>query len=342
MHSSNDRLLRATLELAWAQWTAVGVAGVGPARSTVVDPEALLVASAEFGRWDARLFAEMLDWLVVNGATVDLARLKRLLSSQPSEVRRLVAAIVEFVADRGDRRARQALLPGGADDCGTDGSTPPQTLFSSRPVQTGGGETWGEVDEVFLARGFVRNPPVLRGMSQRPDAASPACVRFRARALTGVGARAEALTYLWTHEWAHGRLIADRAAYSKSTVAQYLSDLYAAKLTSRRGAGRRVLYRLEPDLAALGRPAGTYVDWAAAWRGVATIWRELRDWPAGGERDHARVSRLASALTKAAPDLAAEGFDVHVPELRGWAASGADLPLVVADGVAGRLFEFVE
>lgn len=91
-----------------------------------------------------------------------------------------------------------------------------------------------------------------------------------------------------------------------------------------------------------GRPAGTYADWAAAWRGVATIWRERRDWPAGGQHDYARASRLASALTKAAPDLAAEGFDVHVPELRGWAASGGDLPLVVADRVAGRLVEFVE
>ncbi len=342
MHPTSDRLLRAVLELAWAQWTAIGVAGVRPSSSSIVDAESLLVATAEFGRWDPRLFDEMLDWLLANASLVDLARLKRLLLLQTSEVRRLVAAIVEFVGGRGDRRSWRVWLTGVREGDRSDSPTSPETLFVSMERDTDVAELWGEIDEVFLAHGFARNVPALRGMSRGPDPTSAACVRFRARALTGVGARAEVLTYLWTHEWAHGRLIAERAAYSKSAVAQYLSDLSAGDLVSRRDEGTRVLYRLAPSVAAIGRPAAPYVDWSAGWRGVAMLWRELRDWPVGAERDHARVSRLASALVKATPGLAAEGFDLHVPDLRGWAARGDDLPVTLVDRVAERLTELVD
>jgi hypothetical protein len=338
MNPSNDRLLQSVLDLLWAQWTAIGVAGVRASRASVVDPEALVVATAEFGRWDARLFDEMLDWLVVNAARVDLVRLKRLVASAPVDTRRLVAAIAEFVATREGRRPWRALVnqPEAAPELGEPSGT--AALFTS----PNDAQTWGELDQVFLAHGFERNPPVLRGMSQAPDAVSPACLRFRARGLAGVGARAEVLTYLWTHEWGHGRLIAERALYAKTAVAQYLSDLSTAKLVARRESGKQVLYRLEPALAALGRPTAAYVDWPSTLRGVALIWRELQQWPAGGEVGHKEASRLAQALGAAAPDLASEGFEHHIPDLRGWAAREGDIPVRVVEEVAQRVDEFVQ
>lgn len=336
MHPSSNRLLQSALDLLWAQWTAIGVAGVRASRASIVDPEALVVATAEFGRWDARLFDEMLDWLVVNAARVDMVRLKRLVALAPADTRRLIAAIADFVATREGRRPWMALVNKQAvPELGEPPSTTP--LFASAD----GGGTWGELDEVFLARGFERNPPLLRGMSQAPDAASSACLRFRARGLTGVGARAEVLTYLWTHDWGHGRLIAERGLYAKTVVAQYLSDLSTVKLVSRRESGKQVLYRLEPGLAALGQPTAPYVDWASTLRGVALIWRELQVWPAGGEVGHAEASGLAQALGAVASDLAAEGFDYHIPDLRGWAAREGDLPVRVAEDVIQRVEEFV-
>lgn len=338
MHPSSDRLLQSALDLLWAQWTAIGVACARASRASIVDPEALVVATAEFGRWDARLFDEMLDWLVVNAARVDLVRLKRLIASAPADTRRLVAAIADFVATREGRRPWRVLV--SQSETAAEIGEPPGTaaLF----VTASGRGTWGDLDEIFLTYGFERNAPVLRGMSQAPDAASPACLRFRARGLTGVGARAEVFTYLWTHEWGHGRLIAERALYAKTVVARHLSDLSAAKLASRRESGRQVLYRLEPGLAALGQSTAAYVDWASTLRGVALIWRELQVWPAGGEVGHAEASRLAQALGAAASDLAAEGFEYHIPDLRGWAARKGDLPVRVAEEVAQRVEEFVE
>jgi hypothetical protein len=343
LHPVGDRLLQVALDALWAAWTAIGVAGVRPSRTIVVDPEALVVATAEFGRWDPRLFDEMLDWLVTNAATVDLARLKRLAARERVAVRHIVAATAEHVAERENRRPWRALVDMPDVAVSTTGRSAPDALFLPRGETPGNAETWGDTDRVFLAHGFVRNPPELRGMSQKPDTAFPACVRFRARALTGVGARAEVLAYLWTHEWAHGRLIAERAVYAKSVVALYLTDLSVSKLASRRDDGNRVLYRLEPLLAAVGQSPVRYVEWAAVWHGVAAVWRELQEWRANTDLDHGRLSRLASTLVEAAPDLAGEGFDFHVPELRGWAAAAeGDLPVSVADRLTDRLAAFVE
>src|SRR3989304_5436817 len=71
-----DRLL----DLLWRQWSALGV----PGRTTieerrVVDPESLLLISLTVGRYDARLFDEILDWLVVNGAFLNVQRLRNLM-----------------------------------------------------------------------------------------------------------------------------------------------------------------------------------------------------------------------------------------------------------------------
>lgn len=84
-----------------------------------------------------------------------------------------------------------------------------------------------------------------------------------------------------------------------------------------------------------------YVDWASTLRGVTLVWRELQTWPEGGDVGYAEVSRLVKTLGAAAPDLAAEGFECHIPDLRGWAAREADIPGRVVEDVARRIEEFV-
>ncbi len=336
MHPASTRFLEAVLDLLWAHWTAVGVAGVGASQASLVDPEALVLATADFGRFDARLFDEVLDWLVTNAARVDLVRLKRSIASASDETPRVAAAMADLVAAHSGRRQWRTLVE--SPDTAPD---PPATRPAIPLFQSGhGGSGWGEQDPVFLAHGFARGPLVLRGMSEAPDASLPACARFRARGLTGIGARAEVLTYLWTHEWSHGRLIAQRSLYAKTAVAQYLSDLAQLRLAARRETGRQVLYRLEPSLTAVGTPIAPYVDWAAAFRGLALLWHRLQMWPtATGDVGHAEASGLVQALVKAAPDLAAEGFDYHLPEMRGWANRGIEVPLEVVEDITRRIEE---
>lgn len=73
-------LLDSILELLWRQWTQLGVAGaVNSKDDWVLDPEALLIFSAHFARYDQRLYDLVIDWLQCNGESINLPRLKALL-----------------------------------------------------------------------------------------------------------------------------------------------------------------------------------------------------------------------------------------------------------------------
>jgi len=72
-------LLGRLLDLAWSQWTALGVAGsVAPARDPV-DVEALMIFTAELASDDPRLCDEALDWCSRFHGFSSKPRLKQLL-----------------------------------------------------------------------------------------------------------------------------------------------------------------------------------------------------------------------------------------------------------------------
>jgi hypothetical protein len=308
-------LLDSLIDLAWGQWTALGVAGVGRVPCAIVDPEALLVATMSIGRWDARLFDESLDWAAVNNAIVDAARLRRLARDSSPEQRRLVAVLARLASQGetrgGLKRVETDLI---ARESRADYSVQPLFRSTSSAPQD-----WAGADEAFASAGFQRPAPELRGMSRRPDTSHPACLRFKARALVGIGPRAEVLSYLWTHDWAHGRLIAERGAYTQSTVAEYLAALCTARLAEKRIDGRRTEYRLVEALRSIGRPEPRYVAWDRVWPALTRLLDSL-DSPSLSQ--DALWSKLASALVGETKALAAEGFAVHVPDLTGWAVQG--------------------
>jgi len=313
-------LLDALLEVAWQQWTAIGLAGIRASQETLVDPEALTLATFEIARTDPRLFDEMLDWLSRNHAVVDVSRLKRMAKAGTSDQRRLLGVAARIAGLHGasptltrlpdeEFIARESHAGYGARDLfiGEDG----------RPLLTG-----AHPDPVFASAGYARGPLELRGISQHPDASIPACLRFRARALVGIGPRAEVLTYLWTHEWSHGREIAVRAAYGQAPVADYLASLAEWGWAERRADGRRALYRLARGLRdAVGTPP-RYVDWVTAWPALVGVLQSLR--PADLSED-ARWMRLYQALVQHESGLRAEGLEVELGDLRSWVERGPDV-----------------
>ncbi len=89
----------------WRQWSALGV--LGEARSEdawVIDPEALLVFTIEMGRYEPRLFDEVMDWLAVNGYWIDLQRLRGILRKQEERAGRLMGAVAAWLAVNSDER----------------------------------------------------------------------------------------------------------------------------------------------------------------------------------------------------------------------------------------------
>lgn len=83
MHA-RARLVEPLLDLAWSQWSALGVAGaVGPTEDPV-DLEALLLLTAELADDDPRLRDEALDWCSRFHGFASKPRLKQLLRRAPS------------------------------------------------------------------------------------------------------------------------------------------------------------------------------------------------------------------------------------------------------------------
>lgn len=328
-----ERLLAASLGLAWGQWTAIGVAGTRATERTIVDPEALTLATLAIGRSDARLFDEMLDWVATNARLMDMARLRRLGKRAPGDQRRLLGVIAPVAIEHGAKSSFVQLAWAGApaQEASADYGSEPEPLF--RPASPGVAG-WVSADDLFARVGFLRASPELRGMSRRPDASKGPCLRFRARSLLGPGARAEVLTYLWTHEWAHGRLIAERAAYNQGPVAEYLASLAESRLARKRVDGRRTLYRLVDGLRAVAAPVPAYVDWVGTWPAIVALLDAIR--PDGLSED-ATWMRLADGLRLQRDALASEGLDADPGDLGGWADDGSSRLEVAVESIIARL-----
>jgi len=327
-------LREATLELCWRQWTAAGLAGTREDTQTLIDPEALLVASLALGRYDARLFDEVLDWAAVNWRLLDTARLKRVARGASGTQRALLAVVSQMASgDRAAAKFRDELASAAAHRIADSGALQ-NLFFSQRPDE----DSWVEPDPIFKAAGFLRPPARLRGLSRRPRAANPACLRFRLRALCGIGSRAEVLAYLLTHDWAHGRLIADRGAYPQGPVASYLVSLFEAGIVERREEGKKALYRLQGDLRLVAAEPPRFVDWIRVWPSLNALLEAMRSTPATEE---AWWLRLARSLGENQAALRAEGFVVEIGDLLGWGLEGTGFLEHAVTKVTGRVRELL-
>jgi hypothetical protein len=307
---SRDRLLDAILGVLWAQWTELGVGGTKGTESSVVDPEALLLATSRFGRYDPRLFDEVLDWLAHHSAVLDVTRLRRLGAQHEIADVGVLAALVDFLRQRstaGKWESSVEALVAHEDRSAYGGST---TLFLDS--QGGALPTFGAADAFFLSHGLERPSLELRGLSRAPDARRAALGRLRLRALVGPGVRAEVLLYLATHDHAHGRLVATRSGFAQRQVAEYLSQLTAAGLAERWEDGRTAQYRLAPEFAAALGGLAPYVDWASAWSVITILWEGVGE-AHGAHGDYAASKVWRDALERVRPLVPAEGTALPIP-----------------------------
>src|SRR5438874_13128423 len=73
-------LAQSCIELAWAQWVALGVSGSAPKPEHAVDLEAAIAFAPVLDKLDPRLHDEVIDWCVQYAArVVSVSRLKQVL-----------------------------------------------------------------------------------------------------------------------------------------------------------------------------------------------------------------------------------------------------------------------
>lgn len=81
--STKAAVLERLLDLAWAQWTALGVAGAVQPATEPVDLESLMILTADLSSADPRLRDEALDWCSQFHSYSSKPRLKQLLRRAP-------------------------------------------------------------------------------------------------------------------------------------------------------------------------------------------------------------------------------------------------------------------
>jgi hypothetical protein len=231
------RFEAAVHELLWRQWTLLGAAGAagGGETSSPLDPEALLLLTVESARTEPRLFDEVLDWLLKHGSWIDVQRLRNLLKEDAGGPAQIVAAVAGFVgeSDSSSKWKRLAEIPRKAPR-----ETEPLFLLPGNEALT----SPASINSLFTRYGYRRPRIRTRELTGPLPMRLAAGLRFRLRALFGIGIRAEVLSYLISGRSGNGMEIARAAAYSPLGIHQALQELVQSESVKVRAKGRERVY----------------------------------------------------------------------------------------------------
>lgn len=312
------------LDLLWRQWTTLGVAGHGERwQGSPIDPEALLLLTCTAGRYDARLFDAMVEWVGVNGQYLNVQRLKRIISTAQfagSQVVRAVAATASDSVSAAKWAATKTVHSHGE----------PLPLFylkDGRPMPT-----VKEHDPIFKEHGLIRDKYEARGVVQtfRPEYSGNLVMRLRA--FLGVNARCEIITYLLLNDQGSPSSLARDAYYFPLTISKAMAEMRDSGYLTSRINGRRRDHRLEPhgwrDLL-LGDSRPPWVVWPRLFRAVEALWLLLWDDAFLEKEPLAQASSLRRLLLDSVVDNAeTSGLDFAFGDLSAHPGEGV-IPFAV-------------
>lgn len=305
MHDYKRRFEKLLLDFLWRQWSALGVGGYsGGEHHWIIDPEPLLLATTSLGR-EPRLFDEMLDWLDLNGRTINLQRLKNLAPrvGEPT----VLAAICATLAKRSVHSKWRIAAPK------TGRRADAEPLFAGVPV-------FGKVDEVFAEWGWLRSPVALRGRSQHTDPHKPTNLLLKLRSLFGMQARAEIMAYLLAVESGHPGELAKQLGYFPKTVQTTLNDMaMSGHVFARRERGGKqfwlrreewsFLFTWQKHSTAEAPECPRWVDWTSYFEALQIITHFL-DWR---QREEPPVEVQAMELRAKLDKMNSQFLREHLP-----------------------------
>jgi len=264
-----ERLLDEALEFLWNEWSILGVPGyAGETHDWLIDPEALLASTCTFGRYDARLFDTVLDWLMENGRFINLQRFRGMFKHFGFAGQQVANAVIATM----QRQSSSAKWRVARETAAAYGGPAPTFRFTDGtplPVP-------GERDPVVIEFGLVRNPVQLRGLARPFPPNHPAALLLRLRALFGVSARCEIFAYLLCKGPVHSYGIARRTGYFQKTVYDALSDMEHSGYVVSSRTGRERTFKLDSaDLARAltgDRRPPQWKDWPRFLAGIERLW----------------------------------------------------------------------
>jgi hypothetical protein len=275
------------VQFLWRQWSVLGIAGAGGVESDddwVIDPEALLLITSLFGRYDSRLFDQMMDWLCLNGRLISLVRLGNLYGKRRIGDPFAIAAIAETIGERAVLRKWKTAVPKWRTMIARVEDTIPQ---EPRPLfQRPNGESLPvsePFDTVFVRYHYQRSPVQPRRMSQPPNPHVRANLWLKLRALFGVNARSDVMAWMLTHGEGHPGEMARRLAYDPKTLQDTLNEMELSGHLRSWREGREKHYAIGAEdwsFLATRSSAKTpprWVDWSAVFGALDRVSRTLMD-----------------------------------------------------------------
>lgn len=313
----NNLFLENTLNFLWRQWSSFGVFGEARTQDPwVIDPEPMLLFTLQMGRFDPRLFDEVMDWLVVNGKWIDMQRLRGILREKDENAKNLMGAVAAFLMREGDERKWKNL----AQFCRSqlsENSGNGQPLFYEKdgkphPISN-------SPDPNFLSYGFNRPPLTVRRMTRQVPITSHNTLRFLLRALFGVGSRAECLVYLLTHDGGHPSEVSNAIGISVRATQDALIELSRSGLVLTRILGKRKIeywisherwweFLSRASIAEIEKPI--WIDWIALFSALSKVWIALNEIDKEGTSDYMRSSKLRDSLELVGNEFAKSGLDI--------------------------------
>jgi len=320
-----EQLLERLLNFLWRQWSALGLLGEsGGDEDWVIDPESLLVFSLEMGRYEPRLFDEIVAWLKVNTQWLDTPRLRNIIKDRGAASARLIGAVLQHVLDNGgDPRKLQNL----AALCVRLASQAPVTteaLFKDKTGKPHPMVSEEKAAPAFLKFGFNRPVLKIQKAGKQAPVNARTNLRFLLRSLFGVGGKSEIILYLLTHDGARPKEISDAIGLFWLGVHQTLIDLSNSGLILRRSRGKKLDYWLShkkwwefisPSGSGEERPK--WLDWAIIYSAFSALWQAMEMLADSDASEYMKSSRLQDSLEQVSGEFARAGFDVGTPPAPG-------------------------
>ena len=269
------QVFEAVQDLLWKQWTALGAPGhIAASKSnTVLDPEALLVFSAGFARYDQRLYDLILDWLQAHSSKINIQRLKALHAKSEWKDSASLGYMSAVTAKTNPTRWKKPAM-----DYLPDDATSPAALFLD---ENGEPEQYiPRQDKLAFKYGFFRN---VRIDTQEMPVSLPkttATLLLRMRGFLGISARAETLLVLLTSPQCKVQDIVDRSGFTWKSIQDVLSELASGGFVSSvDGVSRGKLYYLpEPDSIRklFGvRQGSIFPNWLCIYDAIGFLWQTV-------------------------------------------------------------------
>ena len=288
-----QELLNAILELLWKQWTQLGVAGqINAHDNFVLDPEALLIFSAHFARYDQRLYDLVIDWLQCNGESINLPRLKALLKGFDNTDRKSLGFIAASVKSKKWQPLAKSLLP--KDD-------EVETMFF-------GNDFVPHPDETALRYGFKRNQYVPGNKVMPFPVKGNASLLLRLRGAFGMSARAEAILTMLNKEFCRIQDVADAGGFSWKAASDVLNELCTSGVAVTLDKNKRGRTYFLKDASAIrslfGVDTVNFPDWLTVFEMLSVVWKcinnprlaEVSEKTASGELQREFTQKIGDLL----------------------------------------------